>query len=52
MGAELKTTFASHYTREVSLAETLSLDAIAVYGMQATGEKVLIIPSKGMGGTA
>ena len=49
---ELKTTFASHYTREVSLAEALSLDAIAVYGKQATGEKVLINPSKGMGGTA
>jgi len=48
--AELKTTFASHYTREVSLAEALSLEAIAVYGKQATGEKYLINPSKGLAG--
>jgi NADPH:quinone reductase-like Zn-dependent oxidoreductase len=41
---EIKTTFASHYTREVSLAEALSLEAIAVYGKQATGEKFLITP--------
>lgn len=45
--AELKTTFASHYTREVSLAEALHLDAIAAYGRRATGEKYLINPSKG-----
>lgn len=32
--AGLATTFASHYTREVSVAEALSLDAIAVYGRQ------------------
>jgi NADPH2:quinone reductase len=42
---EIKTTFASHYTREVSLADALSLEAIAVYGKQATGEKYLINPS-------
>jgi NADPH2:quinone reductase len=41
---EITTTFASHYTREVSLAEVLSLDAMAVYGKQATGEKCLIKP--------
>ena len=41
---EIKTTFASHYTREVSLAQALSLEAIAVYGKQATGEKYLIKP--------
>jgi NADPH2:quinone reductase len=45
---EIKTTFASHYTREVSLAEALQAEAIAVYGKQATGEKYLINPSKGM----
>jgi NADPH2:quinone reductase len=44
---EIKTTFASHYTREVSLTEALRLDAIAVYGRQATGEKYLINPNKG-----
>jgi NADPH2:quinone reductase len=48
VAAELKTTFASHYTREVSLAEALSLEAISVYGKQATGEKFLINPNKGL----
>ena len=47
VAAEIKTTFASNYTREVSLAEALSLEAIGVYGKQATGEKFLINPSKG-----
>lgn len=42
---EVKTTFASHYVKEVSLAEALSPEAIAVYGKQATGEKYLINPS-------
>jgi hypothetical protein len=44
---ELKTTFASHYTRVVSLQEALQLDNIAVYGKRATGEKFLINPNKG-----
>ncbi len=43
--AELTTTFASHYTDELSLAGALSLDAIAVYARQATGQKFLIRPS-------
>jgi NADPH2:quinone reductase len=46
VAAELKTTFASHYTKEVSLAEALTLDAIAAYGKRSTGEKYLINPSK------
>lgn len=46
VAAEIKTTFASQYTREVSLVEALSLDAIAVYGKQATGEKFLIKPQQ------
>lgn len=45
--AGLKTTFASHYTREVSLAEALCPDEIAVYGRRATGAKFLINPNKG-----
>ncbi len=49
VAAEIKTTFASHYTREVSLAEALSLDSIAAYGRQATGEKYLINPQKDRG---
>ena len=44
VAAEIKTTFASHYTHEVSLAGALQLDAISVYGKQATGEKFLIKP--------
>ena len=48
VAAELETTFVSHYTQEVSLAEALQLDAIAVYGKQATGEKYLINPNKGL----
>jgi len=47
VAAELKTTFASRYTRTVSLAEALSPAAIAVYAKRATGEKVLIDPSRG-----
>ena len=45
VAAEVKTTFASSYVKEVSLAEALTLDAISVYGKQATGEKYLINPS-------
>jgi len=47
VAAELKTTFASHYTRTVSLAEALTPATIAVYGARATGAKFLIDPSKG-----
>ena len=42
--AGLKTTFASHYSREISLAEALTVQAIAEYSKQATGEKFLINP--------
>jgi NADPH:quinone reductase-like Zn-dependent oxidoreductase len=42
----LKTTFASHYTKTVSLIEALDLANIAVYGKRATGEKYLINPNK------
>ena len=44
--SELKTTFASHYTKVVSLAEALQPAAIAAYNKRATGEKYLINPSK------
>jgi len=46
VAAEIGTTFASRYTREVSLAEALQLDSIRSYGRQATGEKFLINPHK------
>jgi NADPH:quinone reductase-like Zn-dependent oxidoreductase len=45
--AELKTTFASHYTKVVSLQEALQLSNVAAYTKRATGEKYLINPSKG-----
>jgi NADPH:quinone reductase-like Zn-dependent oxidoreductase len=45
VASELKTTFASHYAKTVSLAGALNLDAIAVYNRRATGEKYLIDPS-------
>jgi NADPH2:quinone reductase len=45
---ELKTTFASHYTREISLAEALQPQIIAAYSKRATGQKYLINPNKGL----
>jgi len=46
VASELKTTFASHYAKEISLAEALQLANIAQYNKRATGEKYLINPSK------
>jgi NADPH2:quinone reductase len=43
--AGLKTTFASSYAAEVSLAGALALDAVRAYGRQATGLKYLIRPN-------
>ncbi|HVR29512.1 MAG TPA: zinc-binding dehydrogenase [Thermoanaerobaculia bacterium] len=48
VAAEIKTTFASSYAKEISLAEALRLDVIAEYGRQATGRKYLINPSRGL----
>ena len=47
VAAELKTTFASRYSRTISMAEALQLDTMAAYGKRATGEKFLIDPSRG-----
>ena len=44
--SELTTTFASHYTKEISLREAVSLDAVTAYSKRATGEKYLINPAK------
>jgi NADPH:quinone reductase-like Zn-dependent oxidoreductase len=44
VASEIKTTFASHYTRTVSLTEALKLENIAAYNKRATGEKFLIAP--------
>lgn len=46
VAAGLKTTFASHYNREISLAEALSVETITQYARQATGEKFLIKPQR------
>jgi NADPH2:quinone reductase len=46
VAAEIKTTFASTYTKTVSLAGALQLDEVAVYSKLATGEKYLITPNK------
>ena len=45
---ELKTTFASTYTAEISLAEALRPEMIAAYNGKHTGAKYLINPSKGL----
>ncbi|MFV0495540.1 zinc-binding dehydrogenase [Mycobacterium sp.] len=44
VAAELTTTFASRYTREVSLAGMLRPEAFNAYVRQATGEKFLVTP--------
>jgi NADPH:quinone reductase len=46
VAAELKTTFASHYTQVVSLQEALQLSNVAAYAKRSTGEKYLINPNK------
>ena len=46
---ELRTTFASQYSREISLAEVLHLDVIAAYRKRETGQKYLVNPNKGIG---
>jgi NADPH2:quinone reductase len=42
----LRTTFASGYAKEVSLAGALQVPEIAVYGRRATGQKYLVNPQK------
>ncbi len=41
---ELTTTFASHYTDEISLSEALNADTVKRYNAKTTGEKFLICP--------
>ncbi|HKZ08758.1 MAG TPA: zinc-binding dehydrogenase [Methylomirabilota bacterium] len=48
VAAEITTTFASHYTKEVSLASALDLEEIAVYSQMGTGAKYLINPNRGL----
>ncbi|MEI8029806.1 MAG: zinc-binding dehydrogenase [Comamonadaceae bacterium] len=46
VASELKTTFASSYSKVISLAQALQMDSIIVYGKRATGVKYLINPNK------
>ena len=46
VAAELTTTFASHYSTEITLFEALSPPVIAAYNKRATGEKYLITPNR------
>ncbi|QHI97705.1 NADH oxidase [Xylophilus rhododendri] len=48
VAAELKTTFASHYAAEISLADMLRPDAVAAYAARTTGNKYLVNPDRGM----
>ena len=48
IASELKTTFASHYAREVSLAEALDLETLFDYAKNATGKKYLVRPNEGV----
>jgi len=43
--AELTTTFASHYTKEISLRDVATVEVARAYNRRATGEKFLIIPT-------
>ncbi len=44
--AELKTTFASHYSHVVSLQEAMQIANLLACSRRATGEKFLIAPHK------
>jgi NADPH:quinone reductase-like Zn-dependent oxidoreductase len=46
VASELSTTFASHYTRELSFAEMLSADVARQYNAKVTGEKYLLCPQR------
>ncbi len=48
VAAEIRTTFASHYTRQMALAEALTPEAVGVYGRPTTGAKVLLLPNQGL----
>lgn len=48
VAAEIRTTFASHYSATISLVEALELDTLRAYARQATGEKFRIDPHKSL----
>jgi NADPH:quinone reductase len=44
IAAELTTTFASHFTDQISLDQALDLEVLRRYARTATGEKFLVVP--------
>ena len=46
IASEITSTFASSYSKEVSLQEALTVEAMSVYQKCATGEKYLVNPSR------
>jgi NADPH:quinone reductase len=46
IGGQLRTTFLSRYSKEISLAEVLRLEVIAAYRKRGTGQKYLVNPNK------
>lgn len=46
VAAELTTTFASTYAREISLAEMMQPETIAAYNKRSTGAKYLVNPNR------
>jgi NADPH:quinone reductase len=46
IASELRTTFLSKYSNEISLADMLQLEIIAAYRKRETGQKYLVIPNK------
>ncbi len=47
VASELKTTFASHYSHEISLTDMLDADIARAYQAKKTGEKYLVNPTLG-----
>jgi hypothetical protein len=45
VASEIKTTFASHYTQSISLADLLRPEILQVISRKATGEKFLVTPT-------
>ena len=47
VASEIKTTFASDYTKVITMRDALALEEIAIYDKRATGEKYMITPYVG-----
>jgi NADPH:quinone reductase len=46
VAAEVKTTFASHYTQTITLADLLKPEVLEAISRRATGEKYLVVPTR------